>query len=387
MFVSCKVSSKLPVLINKLQHCKYSTRTAAWQISSYGGIDEMQFNDNVKVPVLKPKDVLVEMKAVSVNPIDVAMLGGYGNVVLNTLRQAESCSMDHNVEFPLILGRDFCGKVVAKGSNVDHLKLDDIVYGVIEPHKQGSFSKLILANSSLVHSKPANISDEEAAGVLYTGLTAWSALQITAALGLIYSKEKRVLVLGASGGVGTIAVQLLKAWDIEVVATCSEQAKELVSSLNPNLIIDYNELDSMHSIAGAGPYDVILDAAGIPLDQINSYLPFLKTGKFSKFVTLRSPFLKNTDSLGLIPGLIQNAVDLLKSNFQSGELCKTNTIRWGFFMPIPYAVKEINKFIETGQIKPIIDSTYSFCELPKAFEKVQQGHLRGKIIVEAESKA
>ncbi|KAI5701742.1 reticulon-4-interacting protein 1 homolog, mitochondrial [Diaphorina citri] len=383
MFVCCKIFSKVPVQLNKINHLKYSTRTAAWQISSYGGADELQFNDNVKTPILKSKDVLVEMKAVSVNPIDVAMLGGYGNVVLNSLRQLETCSVEPVLEFPLTLGRDFCGKIVAKGPRVTDLNIDDVVYGVIQPHKQGSFSKLILADSALVHKKPSNISDEEAAGVLYTGLTAWSALQITAALGLVYPRDKRVLVLGASGGVGTMAVQLLKAWDIEVVTTCSGDAKDLVTSLNPNLVIDYNEPEAMHSIAGAGPYDVILDAAGIPLDQINSYLPFLKTGKFSKFVTLRSPFLKNTDSLGLVPGLVKNAFDLLKSNFESGELCKTNTIRWGFFMPIPYAVKEINKFIERGQIKPVIDSKYNFCELPTAFEKVQQGHLRGKIILNA----
>lgn len=383
MFSSCKVLGRFPVHLNSIQLLKYSTRTAAWQISSYGGLEELQYNDNVKTPVLKSKDVLVEMKAVSVNPIDVAMLGGYGNVVLNTLRQAETCSLEPHVEFPLTLGRDFCGKIVGKGAAVVDFNIDDVVYGVIQPHKQGSFSNLILADSCLVHKKPNNISDEEAAGVLYTGLTAWCALQITAALGLLYSANTRVLVLGASGGVGTIAVQLLKAWDIEVVATCSEQAKTLVDSLNPNLIVDYNDPEAMHSIANAGPYDVVLDAAGIPLDQINSYLPFLKNGKFSKFVTLRSPFLKNTDSLGLIPGLIQNAVDLVKSNLQSGELSKTKTIRWGFFMPIPYAVKEINKFIERGQIKPVIDSTYNFCELPTAFEKVQKGHLRGKVILKA----
>lgn len=381
MFKSGKPLTRFSTQWNRIQHLKYSTRTSAWQINSYGGIEEIQWNENVKTPILKTKDVLVEMKAVSINPIDVAMLGGYGNVVLNTLRQVESCSVEPVLEFPLTLGRDFCGKIVGKGAGVTDLQIDDIVYGVIQPHKQGSFSKLILADSSLVHKKPSNISDEEAAGVMYTGLTAWCALQITGALGLVYSRDKRVLVLGASGGVGTMAVQLLKAWDIEVVTTCSESAKDLVCSLNPNFVVDYNDAEAMHSIANAGPYDVILDAAGIPLDEINFYLPFLKSGKFSKFVTLRSPFLKNTDTLGLVPGLIKNACDLLKSNFDSGELCKTNTIRWGFFMPISYAVKEINKFIERGQLKTVIDSTYNFSELPSAFEKVQQGHLRGKVIL------
>lgn len=383
MLISSKALVRCHLPWNKIQLHKYSTRTSAWQVNSYGTVDEIQLNENVKTPVLKAKDVLVEMKAVSINPIDVAMLGGYGNTVLNTLRQIESCSVEPVLEFPLTLGRDFCGKVVGKGAGVSEFKIDDVVYGVIQPHKQGSFSKLILADSSLVHKKPPNISNEEAAGVMYTGLTAWCALQITAALGLVYSRDKRVLVLGASGGVGTMAVQLLKAWDIEVVTTCSENAKDLVCSLNPNFVIDYNDAEAMHSIANAGPYDVILDAAGIPLEEINSYMPFLKSGKFSKFVTLRSPFVKNTDELGLIPGLLKNAFDLLKSNFDSGELRKTNTIRWGFFMPIPYAVKEINKFVERGQVKPVIDSTYPFSELPSALEKVQQGHLRGKVILTA----
>ncbi|CAH1391679.1 unnamed protein product [Nezara viridula] len=375
------------------QACKYATAQTkilseplkshtelmpAWQFQSFGGLDQLKLN-NVVVPQLKkPNDVLVKIHATSVNPLDVAMIGGYGNVVLDTLRKC-----DFNMELknlPLITGRDFCGEVVLKSSNVrNDIKVGDFVYGAVPPHYQGSHASYLVIDDHMMIQKPSSLNETEAASIPYTALTAWSALKISGDLAISDPKTKKVLVIGASGGVGTAAVQLLKAWGCQVVATCGTNAVPLVRSMSPDIIIDYQQKEAMREIELSGKYDIILDASG----AVNyvSYVPFLKEWSNSKFITLKSPFLSNTDSFGLLGGLIKNASDLLTYNLSSNVLAKGCTVRWGFFAPLGMGMTEIGQLVKTEQIKPKIDSTFLFEDIPKAFKKVSDGHLRGKVVV------
>lgn len=121
---------------------------------------------------------------------------------------------------PLTLGRDFSGIVQAVGAAVKDLKPGDQVMGVIPAPLPGSHSQYIVASSCNVKVKPEHLSIEEAASIPYAGLTAWSALSITAEL-CMGSKDKKVLVLGGAGGVGTIAVQLLRCWGTMVMQLLS----------------------------------------------------------------------------------------------------------------------------------------------------------------------
>lgn len=347
----------------------------AWQFQSFGGLDQLKLKD-VDIPqVKKPNDVLVKVQASSVNPLDVAMIGGYGNVVLDTLRQ---CDLNMEIKkLPLITGRDFCGEVVSKSTNVrKDIRVGDIVYGVVPPHYQGSHASYIVTDDHLMIQKPSGLKMTEAASIPYTALTAWSALKISGDLAISDPKTKKVLVLGASGGVGTAAVQLLKAWGCQVVATCGTNAVPLVKSMSPDIIIDYQQKEAMREIELSGKYDIILDASG----NVNyvSYVPFLKEWSNSKFITLKSPFLSNTDNYGLIGGLLKNASDLLKYNLSSNALAKGCTVRWGFFAPLGLGMTEIGQLVKSGQINPKIDSKYDFEDMPKAFKKVSEGHLRDR---------
>ena len=119
--------------------------------------------------------------------------------------------MVYNQNFPLTPGRDFAGVVQAVGGNVTKIKPGDEVMGAIQPPLPGSHAQFLVASACNMKLKPENLTMEEAASIPYAGLTAWSALSITAEL-CVGSKDKRVLVLGAAGGVGTIAIQLLKNW-------------------------------------------------------------------------------------------------------------------------------------------------------------------------------
>lgn len=138
-----------------------------WQINEYGDLDVLQFNDNIKVPILEdPNEVLVKVQAASVNPIDVLMIStcilwtfdgqdvsivylseGYGSAFFNAFKL-------NGIPFPITLGRDFCGVVVRKGMNVrDNIKIGDEVWGVIPPHKPGSHAEYVCVNASHVRTK------------------------------------------------------------------------------------------------------------------------------------------------------------------------------------------------------------------------------------------
>ncbi|XP_039293723.1 reticulon-4-interacting protein 1 homolog, mitochondrial [Nilaparvata lugens] len=238
---------------NQTQTEYEGARMSAWQVHSYGGLEELQFSKHVRMPIIRHQhEVLVRVIASSVNPIDVHMTNGYGNVMLNALRQLETCSTAQDVELPLIMGRDFAGEVVAKGNGVTNLKIGDRVYGVVPVHQQGCHAQNVVVHSQYVRRKPDNVSIEEAASVLYAALTAWSALRVTGDLWLLPAETKKVLVIGGSGGVGTAAIQMLKAWGTEVTTTCSSDAVQLVESLNADHIIDYRRPDFIHELKSHG---------------------------------------------------------------------------------------------------------------------------------------
>ncbi|VVC30914.1 Hypothetical protein CINCED_3A018034 [Cinara cedri] len=356
-------------------------RMVAWQMDAYGTYEDLKANDQVPAPTeVGPKEVLVRIKASSVNPIDVLMAEGYGKVFLNRVRQAQQMSLCRPVEFPLTLGRDFCGVVVAKGANVtDALNVGDTVMGVIAPFNQGCHSELVSVPEAQVIKKPENLSDEEAAGLLYTGLTVWCALKLAGGLYVFNAAGKNVLVIGGSGGVGNCAIQLLHCWGAKVTTTCSTNAINLVKGLIPDNIVDYTTEDAHKQLEKYGKYDLILDAAGIPYENIRKYIPLLNI--WGAFITLRSPILTNIDLYGLIPGMVKNAYDLVVPNVLSGAVFKGATIRWGAFMPIENGIKELTQLAEEKKIVVPLDSVYNFTNIKNAFKRVKNGHLRGKVIV------
>lgn len=191
---------------------------------------------------------------------------------------------------------------------------------------------------------------------------------------------KRVLVLGGSGGVGSSAIQILKAENVTVISTCSTDAIELITGLGADQIIDYKNEDYFRDLIASGPYDLILDCAGKG-SEFAAELPW----KFTNYVTFSSPVLKNFDRLGFVPGMLRNALDLTESNFRSfaGE---KGGVKWGYFVPAQNGIEYLKKLIERKQFLPIIDSIYSFDKTDEAYKKVAAGHLRGKVLLDLTSK-
>jgi NADPH:quinone reductase-like Zn-dependent oxidoreductase len=293
----------------------------------------------------------------------------------------------NGIEFPLTMGRDFVGTVVYKGMQIDNseYKIGDKVFGVVPVHKQGCHCEYIVSDKCHVAKKPENISDADAAAILYAGLTAYSGIFLSGELcklsGLLCDSVqkggagKKVLVLGASGGVGHLAVQILQAEGAEVIATCGQDAVSFLNSLGVSKVIDYTSSESDSTIISESPYDLILDCAGKGAEYANQ-LPWV----FNNYVTFKSPLLKNMDENGLIAGNVNSLKQLITQNITA--LNGKGMVKWGYFMPFKNGISYLKKLAEQNQLLPVIDSKYNYDKLPEAYAKVKDGHLRGKVVIE-----
>lgn len=205
-------------------------------------------------------------------------------------------------------------------------------------------------------------------------MTAWSSLYISGGLRTDHGVGKRICILGASGGVGTLAIQMAKAAKMEITATCSMDCIEMVKNLGADCVIDYRNENVAEKVRGQF-FDIILDAAGFEPNYATK-LPW----KFRRYITLRPPILPYTDSSGLIIGMIRTAFSFIKSNILTIIHC-CGFLKYGFFRLDPRGIEYFKKLIESGQIKPVNDSIFDFNDIKEAYQKVAKGHLRGKVIV------
>lgn len=200
--------------------------------------------------------------------------------------------------------------------------------------------------------KPVNLNDADASSLLYAGVTAWSGLFPTGDLGDILGRRKfqnktsavRICVIGAAGGVGSIAVQIAKAENAEVVAVCSTDAIPTVEKLGANYIVDYTAKNSEEQLASYGPYDIVLDCAGKGQDYAKNTLC-----KYEQYITFSTPLMRNFDNHGLASGLVRNAFSLIESNLSSFSK-RGALIKWAFFAPTPTAIEYLTKLTETNKV-------------------------------------
>ncbi|TRY98020.1 hypothetical protein DNTS_032626 [Danionella cerebrum] len=360
----------------------------AWVIDKYGDNNVLRFSKNVFLPIIHfPNEVIIKVHAAALNPIDISMRGGYGITTLALKRDFLDLS-EKGKEFPLILGRDVSGEIMECGLAVNLFKPGDQVWAAIPPWKQGSLAEFVVVSANEVAHKPRSLEHVEAASIPYVAETAWSAIVNTGGLNKDNSAKKRqltattpmdshestslgtssnpcaprlrapietnllslealsVLILGGSGGVGTIAIQMLKAWGAHVTVTCSYDAKSLVRDLGADDVVDYTAEPPEKQLQSLPKFDLILDNIG---GETEKWAPsLLKPWSGAKFVTLVTPFLNNADRLGAVDGMLQSGATLG---------CKMIKIR------------------------AVVEKVFTFAEVPKAFEKVEQGHARGKTVV------
>lgn len=342
------------------------------------------------VPVIrKPKQVLVEVKASTVNPIDIEIARGFGDRGLSLLRLARKLTVDcydHITydKFPLVLGRDFSGTIVAKGSAVSEFKIGQEVIGFVPPEvSDGSHASHVLADSCHITAKPQNLTHEEASCIPYAGLTAYSAVHCFAGLTAEASFNRKVLLLGATGGVGLMAGQLLTTYGALVTASASSDAVEWLKSQVPLLdsVVDYT---SDPNLSGFSNYfDVVINAASMssaPQLQSTGIRALKKEGIY---VTLTSPLLGNLDEYGYLGGSIKSIREAVKDSVTIGKDGRKK-FRWAFFYPSSYALTYMANLASKRSIRPVISEVVDFDHVVHLYAKSSTGHARGKRVLQVQ---
>jgi NADPH:quinone reductase-like Zn-dependent oxidoreductase len=315
--------------------------------SKYGSPDVLSLDD-IDQPVAKDNEVLVRVRAAAANPADWHMMRGdpYLVQLVSGLRKPRHL---------MVLGSDVAGEVVAVGKNVSRFRPGDEVFAET---MTGGFAEYIAVPEDILGPKPVNLTHEQAAAVPMAANTALQALRDRGRVGA----GQRVLINGASGGVGTFAVQIAKFYGAEVTGVCSGGNVDLVRSIGADQVIDYTSEDFT---AGKQRYDLIVDTvSNHSLAQIRrvltpkgSFVPvgagggrWLGPGGYMLRALLLSPFVSQT----MAPVREKpNAADL----------------------------QVLKELVEAGHVTPVIDRTYPLDQAADAVRYLEEGHVRGKVVI------
>jgi NADPH:quinone reductase-like Zn-dependent oxidoreductase len=312
----------------------------------YGSPDVLEFKD-VEKPTPREDDVLIRVYAASVNSADLHSLRADPFLV----RLVSGLLKPKNE----ILGADIAGRVEAVGANVTHFKPGDEVFGDISGCGWGGFAEYVCARENALVLKPANISFEQAAAVPMAAVTALQGLRDK---GQIQPGQK-VLINGASGGVGTFAVQIAKSFGAEVTAVCSTRNLDVVRSIGADHVIDYTREDfSQNGLQ----YDLIFAANG------NRSISDYKRALAPKGTYVMSGGAPSQMYEAMLQG---PWISMTGSKKMGNSLAKPNSTDLAF-------VKEL---LEAGKVVPVIDRRYPLTDVADALRYVEAGHAQGKVVI------
>jgi NADPH:quinone reductase-like Zn-dependent oxidoreductase len=316
-------------------------------------------------PAAGPGQVLVRMKASSVNPIDVRMSGGYARARLKSL----------GIGLPMVLGRDVAGIVESVGPGVSQFATGDEVVGLVVSSQPGALAELVAVSAELLVKKPAALSWRAAATYPYAGLTTWSAFVNEVGLQPGSLAGKTALVLGGAGGTGSFAVQLLKLWGARVAATCSARNTGFVTALGADMVIDYGTEDYTQMLREV---DLVYDTVGGDEERA---LSVLRTGGGANFVSIVHPVIPVTDALGWDAGIVKvNAQRQAKAEEQRSRYGRGYF--WSMIKPDNAMLSAATAFMAEGRIRMAIEHVYKLDQVREAFARSATNRVRGKLIVE-----
>jgi NADPH:quinone reductase-like Zn-dependent oxidoreductase len=312
----------------------------------YGSPDVLQLQQ-VEKPTPKDNEVLIKVYAAAANAGDWHLLRGEPFMV--------------RLMFGLlkpkikILGTDVAGKVEAVGSNVTQFQPGDEVFGDLSESGYGAFAEYVAVPEDAVALKPSRMTFEEVAAVPSAALTALQGLRDQGQI----QPGKKVLVNGASGGVGTFAVQIAKSFGAEVTGVCSTRNVDMVRSIGADHVIDYTQEDFTQN---GHRYDLIIDAAAYR--------------SISDYKRVLSP-----EGVYVMVG--GSTAQFFQAMFLGPWTSMTGSKKLGTFIKNPN--KEdlvfLKELLEAGKAAPVIDRRYPLSEAPEAIRYLEEGHARGKVVI------
>ncbi|HEY6511762.1 MAG TPA: NADP-dependent oxidoreductase [Burkholderiaceae bacterium] len=308
-------------------------------------------------PQLLDDDVLVQVHAAGVNPLDAKIRNGEFKLVLP-------------YRLPLVLGNEVAGVVLRVGSRVQRFKAGDEVYARPDKARIGTFAELIAINQADAALKPTTLSMEQAASIPLVALTAWQALVDNAKL----ERGEKVLIHAGSGGVGTIAIQLAKQLGALVATTTSSTNVDLVKSLGADVVIDYKHDNFERTLRD---YDVVLNS--LDAQTLHKSLSVLKPR--GKLISISGPpDPEFAQEMGLNWG-VKQVIRLLSRRIR--KAAERHRVRYSFLFMKPNGdqLREIGALIDAGAIRPVVDRVYPFESMQEALAYVETGRAKGKVVV------
>ncbi|WP_371502895.1 NADP-dependent oxidoreductase [Kitasatospora sp. NBC_00374] len=305
-----------------------------------------------------PEDVLVEIYAASVNPLDFKIRDGAFKRILP-------------YRLPLVLGNDLAGVVVRVGSAVTRFAVGDEVYARPDKDRIGTFAELIAVHQDDLAPKPAALTMAQAASLPLVALTSWQALVEKARV----RPGQKVLIHAGSGGVGTIALQLARHLGAHVATTASAANADLVKELGADVVIDYRTQDFEQVLDG---YDVVLDTLGG--ETLEKSMRVLKPG--GKVISIAGPpdahFARE---LGGNP-VLRQAMNAL--SFKTRHHAKRHGVTYSFLFMKANGdqLRELTRLVDAGEIRPVVDRVFPFDQTREAMEYAEKGRAKaGKVVV------
>jgi len=306
-------------------------------INRYGSPDVLEIKE-ISKPEIGKDDILIEVHATSINPVDWKIRSGSLKILTGR-------------KFPKILGGDVAGIVLDKGQNVTLFNTGDEVYGKLNAFKGGSYAEYASVWSNQIGFKPKNLNFNQSATLPLAGLTAMQSLVDYGGL----KKGKRVLINGASGGVGVVAVQFSKALNAIVTGVCSGRNVEFVKSLGADNVVDYNNVDISEMDQ---KFDIFFDAVAK-----------------SSFGTAKKVLDKGGIYITTVPNFTVMILGPLLNPFSSRKMEKI------MVRSNPGQLKLMKEMVEAGDIVPIIDKVFPLSEIADAHREAEKGRTVGKIVV------
>jgi NADPH:quinone reductase-like Zn-dependent oxidoreductase len=307
-------------------------------INNYGGPEELVYGD-LQDPVPSKGEVLIQIKASSINPLDFKIRSGFLKIMSGSSRNK-------------VLGTDFSGIVIKLGEGVTSFKEGDSVYGSVLTilGKQGSFAEFVVANIKKLRSIPSCLNFDSAASIPVGALTALNGFRQCGDL-----NSKKVLINGATGGVGHFAIQIARAKGAHVTAVCSSKNFDFAKEMGANECIDYSKTNIL---TNGLKYDIFFDAFGkLNLKTVSPILThkgFYISTLMNPLLFLKIPFLKLLGGKQIVPGNMRDN----QEDYQ-----------------------EIEELVASGKVKPFIGQTFKLSQTKDAIEVVESGKAKGKIIV------
>ncbi|EEA04386.1 Alcohol dehydrogenase zinc-binding domain protein [Burkholderia sp. H160] len=328
----------------------------AFVVDRYGRKNGIRAGD-MPEPELREDDVLIQIHAAGVNPLDSKIRDGEFKLILT-------------YRLPLILGNDLAGTIVRVGSRVRRFKPGDEVYARPPKDRIGAFAEFIAITEDAVALKPRALSMEEAASIPLVGLTAWQALVERAQL----KKGQKVLIHAGSGGVGTLAIQLAKHLGAIVATTASAANAGWMKQLGADIVIDYKKDDFA---AVLKDYDVVVDTQGGK--TLEKSLQVLKPG--GKLIGIAGPpdpeFARQLGAAWFL----RTAMRLLSYRIRKAARRRDVGYSFLFMRADGDQLAQIAKLVDSAAIKPVIDRIFPFESTREALAYVETGRAKGKVVI------